>query len=53
MVSGTIIFTHTNCSTIMPQKNRKTVPGWKKLTIDGKNRVSRAANNQCVKVRVE
>ncbi len=29
-VSGTIVFTHTSCKTIMPVKNEKTYAGWKR-----------------------
>jgi len=46
LVSGTIVSTQTSCSVIMPQKNRKMVPGWKALTMRGNIVVSSAANTQ-------
>ena len=49
-VSGTMAFTQASCSTIMPQKKAKTVPGAKAVTMRGKNVVSRAANSQWVKL---
>src|SRR6266550_6472425 len=48
LVSGTIVLTQRSCSTIMPQKKRKTYPGANALTIAGKNVVSSAAKIQCV-----
>src|ERR1043165_3539989 len=50
LVSGTRVFTQMSWSTIMPQKNRKTQPGWTAPTITGKNVVSRAANTQWVEL---
>ena len=49
LVSTTIHFTHNSCRTIMPQKKRNTYPGANNVTIEGKNKVSNAANVQCVK----
>src|SRR5260370_15452637 len=49
-VSGTMVFTQTNCKTIMPANNEKTYPGGKAETIFGKKVVSRAAKIQCVKL---
>ena len=50
LVSGTMVFTQMSCRTIMPQKNRKTKPGGKLVTIFGKKVVRRAAKIQWVKL---
>ena len=50
MVSGTRKSTQTSCSTIMPEKKAKIVPGWNVATIIGKRSVTSAAKIQCVKL---
>ena len=42
--------TQSSCITIIPQKNRKTLPGANAVTSFGKKVVSRAANIQWVKL---
>lgn len=50
LVSGTIVVTQTNCSTIIKAKKVNTEPGENMDTILGKKVVSNAANTQWVEL---